>query len=160
MDRVKDGSKGAHARGGSVTLAQASAIIDQALVHGRSLSLPPLTVAVLDLGGRLVAMKREDGSSLLRPEIAHAKAFGALAMGMGSRALGERAATHPAFIASVTALAGGNLVPVPGGVLLRAADGELLGAVGISGALPDQDEQCAVAGIEAAGLHAQIGGGH
>ncbi len=158
MDAAQDGAKAA--RPGIVSLAQASTIIDRAIAHGRSLSLPPLTVAILDPGGRLVAMKREDESSFLRPEIAHAKAFGALAMGMGSRALAERAATHPAFIASITALAGGNLVPVPGGILLRAPDGILVGGVGISGALPDQDEACAIAGIEAAGLLADIHGGH
>lgn len=143
-----------------IRLTQASEIVDRALAHARGLGLPPLTVAVLDCAGRPVAMKREDGSSLIRPEIAHAKAFGALAMGMGSRALGERAGTHPAFIASVTALAAGNLVPVPGGVLVRDADGVLLGAVGISGALPDQDEACALEAIGAVGLAGQGGGGH
>jgi uncharacterized protein GlcG (DUF336 family) len=81
-------------------------------------------------------------------------------MGMGSRGLADRAASHPAFIQSMTALAGGNLVPVPGGVLIRDGDGRLLGAVGISGALPDQDEACGIAGIDSIALHAQAGGGH
>lgn len=119
-----------------------------------------MTATVLDCGGRMIASQREDGSSLLRPEIAHAKAFGALAMGMGSRALGERALTHPAFIAAVSTLAGGNLIPAAGGVLVRDGDGRLLGAVGISGALPDQDETCAETAIVATGLIAQTGGGH
>jgi len=144
----------------SVTLTEASTIVDAVLAEARSAGLPPLTVAVLDAAGHYVALKREDGSSLLRPEIAMGKAFGALAMGMGSRALADRAATHPAFIASVTALAEGRLVPVPGGVLLRDNQGTLLGGVGVSGALPDQDEACALAGIEAAGLIGQPGGGH
>lgn len=143
-----------------IRLAQAADIVDHALAQARDLALAPMTVTVLDAGGRAVAMKREDGSSLMRPEIAHAKAFGALATGMGSRALGERAGTHPAFIAAVTTLAAGNLVPVAGGVLIRDARGVLLGAVGVSGALPDQDEACALAGIAACGLLAQSGGGH
>ena len=145
---------------GAITLAEASAIVDRALERGREDKLPPLTVAVLDPAGRLVALKREDNSSLMRAEIAQAKAWGALAMGMGSRGLAERAESHPAFITSMTALAGGNLVPVPGGVLIRSDGLQLLGAVGISGALPDQDEACAIAGVESVSLTAQAGGGH
>jgi uncharacterized protein GlcG (DUF336 family) len=138
-------------------LAEAETIAAAALAHGRKLGLSPLTVAILDNAGRTTLLKREDESSLLRPEIAHAKAFGALAMGMGSRGLAERAQTHPAFVASITALAGGALVPVPGGVLVYDEAGRLLGAVGISGALPDQDEACAVAGVAATGLVAEPG---
>lgn len=140
-----------------ISLANAEQLIAAARAHGQSLQLAPLTVAILDAAGRLTALAREDGSSLLRPEIAQAKAFGALAMGMGSRGLAERAQSHPAFIGSVTALAGGMLVPVPGGVLIRDSANSLLGAVGISGALPDEDEACAVAGILACGLIAQVG---
>ena len=143
-----------------VSMTVAAEIVDRALAHGRSLGLGPLTVVVLDCAGRAVVLKREDGSSLLRPDIANAKAWGALAMGMGSRGLAERASTHPAFITAVSTLAGGNLIPVPGGVLLRGGDGALLGAVGVSGALPDQDEQCALAAIAAVGLAAQVGSGH
>ena len=149
-----------HATSACITLAGASKIVEVALRHGRELSLPPLTAAVLDSAGRLVALKREDGSSLLRPDIAQAKAFGALAMGTGSRALAERAQSHPAFINAVTALAGGNLVPVPGGVLIFDAQGHLLGAAGMSGALPDQDEACVMAGIAACGLIAETGSPH
>lgn len=143
-----------------VALTVASRIVDGALAHARDVGMPPMTVSVLDCAGRLVAMKREDGSSLMRPEIAHAKAWGALAMGMGSRGLAERAAGFPAFITSMTTLAAGNLVPVPGGVLLRGGDGELLGAVGVSGANPDQDEACALQGAKAAGLSGQAGSDH
>ena len=141
-------------------LAEAETIVRAALQHGRDLGLPPLTVAVLDSAGQLVAFKKEDNSSLLRPQIAQAKAYGALALGMGSRGLAERAQTHPAFIASLTALTGGNLVPVPGGVLIFDSTNSLLGAIGISGALPDQDEACAIAGIGAAGLVAEPGSRH
>ncbi len=141
-----------------IDLAQASIIVEKALAQGRSLGLPPLTVAVLDGSGCLVCFKREDGSSLLRPEIAQAKAWGALGMGMGSRALAQRASAQPAFISAVNALAGGRLIPVPGGVLIRSSGKSIIGAVGITGATSDQDEACAVAGIEAAGFGADTGG--
>ena len=140
-----------------IDLAHATVVVDKALAQGRSLGLPPLTVAVLDGSGCLVCFKREDGSSLLRPEIAQAKAWGALGMGMGSRALAQRASVQPAFISAVNALAGGRLIPVPGGVLIRLSDKSIVGAVGITGATSDQDEACAVAGIEAAGFSADTG---
>jgi uncharacterized protein GlcG (DUF336 family) len=140
-----------------IDLAQATTIVDKALQHGRALGLPPLTVAVLDAAGCLVSFKREDGSSLLRPEIAQAKAYGALAMGMGSRAIAARAAVAPAFVSAVNALAGGRLIPVPGGVLIRSSSKAIVGAVGITGAISEQDEACAAAGIEAAGFIADTG---
>jgi uncharacterized protein GlcG (DUF336 family) len=139
-----------------IDLTHATTIVDQALQHGRSLGLPPLTVAVLDAAGCLVAFKREDGSSLLRPDIAQAKAFGALGLGIGSRAIAARAAIAPAFVSAVNALAGGRLIPVPGGVLIRSSKA-IIGAVGITGANSDQDEACAVAGIAAAGFTADTG---
>ncbi|HEX3948877.1 MAG TPA: heme-binding protein [Steroidobacteraceae bacterium] len=139
-----------------IDLAHATTIVDQALAHGRTLGLPPLAVAVLDAGGCLVSFKREDGSSLLRPDIAQAKAYGALGMGIGSRAIAQRAAAAPAFVSAVNALAGGRLIPVPGGVLIRSSK-SIIGAVGITGASSDQDEACAVAGIEAAGFTPDTG---
>src|SRR3984893_5131229 len=141
---------------GIISLAQATTIVDKALEHGRTLSLPPLTVAVLDGAGCLVSFKREDGSSLLRPEIAQAKAFGTLAMGMGSRAIAQRASAAPAFVSAVNALAGGRIIPVPGGVLIRSGK-VIMGAVGITGAKSEEDEACAVAGITAAGFTADTG---
>src|SRR5277367_7057082 len=106
-----------------IDLAHAAIVVDKALAQGRRLGPPPLTVAVLDGSGCLVCFKREDGASLLRPEIAQAKAWGALGMGMGSRALAQRAAVAPAFVSAVNALAGGRIIPVPGGVLIRSDDG-------------------------------------
>jgi len=138
----------------SVTLAQASTIVDTALKTGRETNCAPLTVAVLDAGGHLVAMKREDKSGILRFDIAFAKAWGALGMGFGSRELGDRAAKNPSFFGAITSVSQGRLVPVPGGVLIKDAGGGVLGAVGISGDTSDKDEACAVAGIEAAGLKA------
>jgi uncharacterized protein GlcG (DUF336 family) len=140
-----------------IDLNHATTIVDKALAHGRSMSLPPLTVAVLDAAGCLVAFKREDGSSLLRPEIAQAKAWGTLGMGIGGRALQQRASVAPAFIAAVNNLADGRLIPVPGGVLIRDGKNAIIGAVGITGAVSEQDEACAVAGIEAAGYVADTG---
>lgn len=140
-----------------IDLANATIIVDGALAQGRSLGLAPLTVAVLDGSGCLVSFKREDGSSLLRPEIAQAKAWGALGMGIGSRAIAQRASVAPAFVSAVNALAGGRLIPVPGGVLIRTRGNGIVGAVGITGATSDQDEACAVAGIEAAGFTADTG---
>ena len=140
-----------------ITLEQASDVIEGALQYARSKSLPPMTVAVLDSGGHLVAFKKEDGSSLLRETIARAKAWGALGMGVGSRSLAPRAAQHPAFFAALTAMSEGNIVPVPGGVLVRCAEGRLVGAVGVSGDVPDNDEACALKGIEKAGLRADPG---
>jgi uncharacterized protein GlcG (DUF336 family) len=140
----------------SLSLAQASLIVDKALEHGRALALKPLTVAVLDAGGHLVALKREDGSSLLRPQIAQGKAWGALGMGFGGRELARRAAAAPAFIAALSDASEGRIIPVPGGVLIRAK-AAIIGAVGVSGDVSEQDEACAVHGIEAAGLGADTG---
>jgi uncharacterized protein GlcG (DUF336 family) len=116
-----------------------------------------MTVAVLDGGGHLVSFAKEDGSSLLRERIARAKAEGALNMGVGSRALAGRAESHPHFMNALIALAQGGVVPVPGGVLVRDAAGRIIGAVGVSGHLPDSDETCAVTAIGDAGLTADPG---
>jgi len=136
----------------SLTLAQASTIVDVALKTGRDAKFQPLTVAVLDAGGHLVAFKREDKSGILRFDIAFGKAWGALGMGFGSRTLAGRAPKQPAFFTALAAVSGGRLVPGAGGVLIRNAAGDVIGAVGISGDVSDNDEKCAIAGIEAAGL--------
>jgi uncharacterized protein GlcG (DUF336 family) len=141
----------------SVTLAQASTIVDAALQKGRDTDSSPLTVAVLDAGGHLVAFKREDRSGIMRFEIAFGKAWGALGMGFGSRELVERAKVNPVFTSALTVLAQGRLVPVPGGVLIKNAAGDVVGAVGVSGDTSDRDEECALAGIAAAGLSGQVG---
>jgi uncharacterized protein GlcG (DUF336 family) len=140
-----------------VTLAQATTIVDAALEKAAELSLAPLTVAVLDSGGHLVAFKREDKSGILRPDIAIGKAWGALGMGFGSREIGNRAAKMPVFFTSLAAVSQGRVVPVPGGVLILDRASGVLGAVGISGDMADKDEACALAGIEAAGLLGQAG---
>lgn len=141
-----------------LTLEKASILVDAALAHAGTLGLNPLTVAVLDAGGHLVAFKRQDGSGILRPEIAFGKAWGTLGMGLGGRSLARRAEKAPAFYAALVGASGGRVIPVPGGVLIRGSSGDVIGAVGISGDMPDKDEACAVAGIELAGLSADVGG--
>jgi len=140
-----------------LTLAQAGKIVEVALAKGRELGCAPLTVAVLDEGGHLKAFGREDGSGILRPRTAMGKAWGALGMGFGSRTLARRAGDNPAFFAALYAASEGQLLPAAGGVLVRDASGELLGAVGISGDTSDKDEACAIAGIQAARLVADPG---
>jgi len=160
----RKGARGSFGRGKAwvngmpaISLEQANTIIKAALAEGRARNLQPLTVAVLDPGGHLVALQREDNSGILRVGIAIGKAYGALGMGFGSREFVERSQKTPAFVGALTVLSQGRLVPVPGGVLIRDASGALLGAVGISGDTSDQDEACAVKGIEAAGLTPQVG---
>jgi uncharacterized protein GlcG (DUF336 family) len=140
-----------------LTLTQAQAIVTAALAAARQHSFKPMVVAVLDSRGAYKALAAEDGTSLKRAEIAHGKAHGALALGMGSRAIGKRAEQQPTFVAAVSHVAGGALIPVPGGVLIRDVLGTLLGAVGISGDTSDNDEIAALAGIEAAGLVGETG---
>ena len=139
-----------------LTLDVARKILDAALAKGVEKKFKPLVVTVLDARGCVKITAAQDGTSLLRSEIANGKAFGALAMGIGSRALFQRAQEAPFFVSAVNTLAQGRLVPVPGGVLIQDG-GVLLGAVGISGDNSDNDEICAIAGIEAAGLKANPG---
>jgi uncharacterized protein GlcG (DUF336 family) len=141
----------------SVTLAQASTIVDVALKKARDSNLAPLTIAVLDAGGHLVAYKREDKSGILRFDIAFGKAWGALGMGFGSRTLAGRAAKTPQFFTMLAAASGGRMITNPGGVLIRDGSGNIIGACGVSGDTSDKDEMCAISGIEAAGLKADPG---
>ncbi|MCI0393640.1 MAG: heme-binding protein [Chloroflexi bacterium] len=141
----------------TLKLAQASAIIEAALAEARRQNFAPLAIAVLDAGGHLIAFKREDGAGIVRFDIAYGKAWGALGMGFGSRELAERAAKFPTFVVALAAISQGRMVPSPGGVLIVGPDKEVLGAVGISGDIGDNDEICALAGIAAVGLSALPG---
>ncbi|MFG1430073.1 heme-binding protein [Xanthobacter sp. V2C-8] len=140
-----------------LSLEAAQAMLAAALAHARSQNLNPLAVCVIDARGALKAFAAQDGTSLKRGEIARGKADGALALGMGSRALFRRAQDQPFFISAATAAIGGSLVPVPGGVLVRNAAGRVVGAVGVSGDTSDNDEAAAMAGIAAAGFTADPG---
>jgi len=138
----------------TLTLEQATGIVEKALEKGRALECRPLAVAVLDAGGHLKAFAREDEAGILRPQMAIAKAWGCLGMGFGSRNLAGR---KPEFLAALETISQGMIFPAPGGVLIRNADGTLLGAVGITGDTGDNDEACAMAGLEAAGLVGETG---
>ncbi len=139
-----------------LTLAQANTIATVTLEKARELGAQPLTVVVLDSGGHIKSVMREDESGIARFEIANGKAWGALGMGISSRGLAVRAAKFGTFFTALAAATDGRMIPVPGGVLIRNDQGRIVGAVGVSGDTSDVDEVCAVAGVHAAGLTADI----
>ena len=139
-----------------ITQEQADAIIDAAHREGQRRKLAPLTVVILDAGGHIKAISRADGAAFMRPRIALAKAWGAIGMGMPSRSLGEMGEQRPMFMNALIHLADRQLMPVAGGVLIRDHNNAVIGSVGISGDLSDQDEHCAIIGIQAAGLKAEV----
>ncbi|GIE97459.1 GlcG/HbpS family heme-binding protein [Paractinoplanes rishiriensis] len=131
-------------------LAHAESLADATLKHAREIGAAPLAVVVLDAGGHPVVVKREDGAGILRVEIATAKAYGALGMGMSSREIATRAERQPVFFGTLAAVTGGRLAPAPGGVLLRDAAGTVVGAIGVSGDVSDVDERCILEGTRGA----------
>jgi uncharacterized protein GlcG (DUF336 family) len=137
-----------------LNLATANRIIEGALGHARKLQLKPLTVAVLDAGGHVIALQRQDGSSIARAQIAVGKAAGALALGVSSRKIAEMAVERPTFINALAPLAPAGIIPAAGGVVVVGAERRTVGAVGVTGDLSDNDESCALAGIAAVGLAA------
>jgi uncharacterized protein GlcG (DUF336 family) len=140
-----------------LSLAQATDIVDAALCKARELDLRPLTVTALDPGGHPIVVKREDGSGILRPQIAHAKAWGCLGTGHGGAAGARHATRDPAFFAALAAMSEGRVASSRGGVLIRDKEGNLLGSLGVSGDRPENDEACAVAGVESVSLIADAG---
>ncbi|AZI36419.1 hypothetical protein NT2_12_00330 [Caenibius tardaugens NBRC 16725] len=141
----------------SLTLDLALQLARDTLAEGETRGFLPLAVAVLDTAGQPLAILRDHRSSLHRADIAVGKAAGCLAMGFGGRELAKRASAMPAFMTAVSAIFPKGIVPVPGGVLIRDADGGLLGAIGVSGDTSDNDETCALAALDRAGLHADTG---
>lgn len=141
----------------SIDLETATIIVDAAIARGRELGFLPLTVVVLDDSGTVKAMKREDGASLMRPDIAMGKAWGCLGFGAGNRVLHGRSETTPVFVNSLIEMSGGRIAPMPGGVLIKNADGRIIGAAGVTGDTGDNDEICAVVGVEAVGLTPDTG---
>jgi uncharacterized protein GlcG (DUF336 family) len=139
----------------SITLDQANIIIAAALAKGAQLGLKPLSIAVVDAGGHLISFQRQEGASTLRPQIAIAKASGALGLGISSRKIAEMAAERPTFLASLGGIAPYGVVPAAGGVSVVDPSGTSIGAVGITGDTSDNDEACALGGVAAAGLSAQ-----
>ncbi|MCH9807420.1 MAG: heme-binding protein [Alphaproteobacteria bacterium] len=138
-------------------LDTARTIVDAAQKKAREMGLKPLAITVLDARGAVRAFIAEDGTSLHRGDVAIGKAYGAISLGIPSRAIGERAEKQAYFVAAISHITGGKMVPVAGGVLIRDASGELLGAIGISGDTSDNDETAACTGIVAAGLVAETG---
>jgi uncharacterized protein GlcG (DUF336 family) len=137
----------------TLTLDQARRLADATLERGAAIGAAPLTVAVLDAGGHLVALYRQDGSGIARPQIAIGKAWGALGLGVSSRAIAVTAESRPTFVNALAVASDGRAVPAAGGILLReAAGGAIIGAAGVSGDNSDVDEACAIAGALAAGL--------
>lgn len=140
-----------------LTLALASSIVDGALKHGRDHKLKPLAVAVLDTGGHMLAFKREEMAGILRREIAEGKAWGVLGMGYGGREFVRRNTIRPTFYTALAVASQGRIMPVAGGVLIRTADGEIIGSVGVSGDTEDNDDACALAGIAVTNLVGDTG---
>ena len=136
----------------TLTLAQANQIITAALAKSKESGFKPMGIAVLDEAGNLKAFAREDGASMFRFEVAQAKAWGAVGMGVSSRVLGQRAKDNPNFFVSLAATAAGKFLPQTGAVLIKDAAGQVLGAVGASGGTGDEDELICMAGVAAAGL--------
>ena len=139
-----------------LTLEKANKIINAAIDKARTMNMAPLTVVVLDAAGHLKALQREDGATVIRQQIATAKAWGAVNMGISSRSLAAVAEHRPDFMNALISLAEGKIMPVPGGVLIRDKGNHILGSVGISGDSSEQDERCAIAGIETAGFVAGV----
>lgn len=136
----------------SLPLETAERIADATFAAGRDAAMLPLTVVVLDAGGTAVLLKRQDGSGVLRGDIATGKAWAALGMGMSTRTIRDRLRDRPAFQGALAAASDGRFIPVPGGVLVRNADGVVIGAVGVSGDASDKDEYAAISGVRAAAL--------
>ena len=140
----------------ALTLAQANKIIAKALEKAREMKIKPVSVVVLDDGGHLKAMQREDGASMFRFDVAQGKAWAAVAMGASSRALAKRAKDNPNFFLSLASTANGKFLPQTGAALIKDAAGNILGAAGASGGTGDEDEACCAAGVEKAGLKADV----
>ena len=136
----------------TLTLAQANRIIEAILKRGAELACRPLSVVVVEPGAIVKAFQKEDGSSMMRFEMAFGKAYAALALGRSSKLVRVRNEEKPAFMRYLIAASGERIFPEGGGLPIRDADGEVIGAVGVTGDTEDRDEELAIHGIHAAGL--------
>lgn len=139
----------------SLSLRRARTIIRKTLDEGRAKGLKPLSVVVLDAGGHVMAFEREDGASPGRFAIAHGKAYGAVMLGMSGSAQMARAEAQAYFMAAVNGVYGGQVVPVPGGILVRDKKGAVIASVGVTGDTSDNDAAAGKSAIEAVGLIAE-----
>ncbi len=139
-----------------ITLKKARTMVRKTLEKAREMELKPLSVVVLDAGGHVKAFEREDGAAPGRFAIAQAKAYGAVMLGLGGQAQMARAEQQAYFMNAVNGVFGGQVLPVPGGVLVRDRRGQILGALGVTGDTSDNDAEAAMAGIEAAGFTGEI----
>lgn len=139
-----------------ISLSKARTLIRKTLAAGQEKGLKPLSVVVLDAGGHVKAFEREDGAAPGRFAIAHGKAYGAVMLGMAGTAQMARAEQQAYFMNAVNGVYGGQVVPVPGGVLVRDKKGAVIGAVGVTGDTSDNDAAVAQVGIESVGLTAEI----
>jgi len=137
-----------------ISAKQVRTILDTALKEARRRKLPPMAIAVVDAGGHVMGYMGEDGSAPIRFEVARGKAWTAAMRAEGTTRLADQAARNPVLVSSLQAMSP-HYFPVRGGVLLRAANGEVAGAIGVTGATSEQDEACALAGARAAKLKAQ-----
>ena len=135
-----------------ITLAQAERIIDAIFERGSALNCRPLSAIVVEPGCKVKAFKKEDGSSMIRFEMAYGKAYAALSLGRSSKLVRERAMERPIFMRYLTAASGEQIFPEGGGMLIRDDNGDVIGAIGVTGDTEDRDEELAVHGIHAAGL--------
>lgn len=139
----------------TITAAKARSIIKKIMAHGSDHEMKALSAIVLDAGGHVIAFERSDGASPGRFAIAHGKAFGAVMLGMAGTAQMQRAEAQAYFMSAVNGVFGGQVVPVPGGVLVKDKNDQVIGAVGVTGDTSDNDAAAAVAGIEGSGLIAE-----
>lgn len=135
-----------------ITLEQSESVIDAILARGRELNCRPLSVVVTDPGARPKAFKKEDGSAMMRFEMALGKAYAALALGRSSRLVRMRTEERPLFMNFLIEASGGRIFPEGGGLLIRNDRGEVIGAVGVTGDTQERDEELAAHGIRAANL--------
>ncbi|WP_420566988.1 GlcG/HbpS family heme-binding protein [Thalassovita sp.] len=135
-----------------LSLRKARTIIRKVFEVGREMELKPLSTVVLDAGGNVIAFERGDGAAPGRFQIAFGKAYGTVMLGMPGKAQMARAEQQPYFMTALAGVYGGNVVPVPGGVLVRNKKGVVVGAVGVTGDTSDNDATAALAGIESVGL--------
>ena len=136
----------------AINLDQAGRIIDAVLARGRELDCRPLSVVITDIGANVTAFKKEDGSAMLRFEMALGKAYAALALGRSSSLVRARAEERPLFMRYLMEAADGRIFAEGGGMLIRDGRCEVIGAVGVTGDVETRDEELAAHGIRSAGL--------